>query len=187
LALGYDCQPPRALARPVDLPDGAREARFLNVELPPIAPRSVSFFVCQHLTRDLVWRPEWERHANGADRVTDVIIAHPSPADLWPTHARLFGESAAAVDEESLFLTLGNGAISILAPAAFKRRIPSVPIPADIDEGWFAGATFSVRSYAAVERVFSEAGVAIARTPAGSIVVEPSEAAHTLLEFSAPS
>jgi catechol 2,3-dioxygenase-like lactoylglutathione lyase family enzyme len=89
-ALGYDAAAPHALARPVHLPGGAREARFLNVAFPPIAPESVSFFACQQLTRDLVWRPEWEGHANGAERVTEIIMAHSSPADLRATYVKLF-------------------------------------------------------------------------------------------------
>jgi hypothetical protein len=163
-----------------------REAQFLNFDFPSIAPRAVSFFSCQHLTRDLVWRPEWERHANGVDRVTDIIIAHPSPREVRPIYATLYGESAVAIKDESLTVTLGDDTISVLAPADFERRFPSISIPADIAEGWFAGAAFRVGAYAAVERVLSEAGVATAHTPSGSIVVSPWDAADTLLEFKTP-
>lgn len=184
-ALGYQVEAPRDLARPVLLPEGTREARFVNVTFPPIAPLAVGFFACQHLTRDLVWRPEWEGHANGADRVTGVIIVHPSPADLRATYARLYGEAAARLDHDGLIVTLGEDTISFLAPQAFANRFPTVAIPADLSKGWFAGATLRVRSLEKVAQIVSQAGVPAARSPAGGLVIAPSDAANTLLEFRA--
>ena len=37
-------------------------------------------FACQHKTRDTVWIPELMRHANGAQRLKQVLIASPEPA-----------------------------------------------------------------------------------------------------------
>jgi hypothetical protein len=184
-ALGYKVDPPRDLARPVHLPEGTREARFVNAAFPSIPPRSIGLFACQHLTRDLVFRPEWEGHANGADRVTGVIVVHPSPADLRATYARLFGETAVRLDEDGLVCALGDDRISFLAPGAFKGRFPAVPIPVDLSAGWFAGATLRVRSLDKAAGVLLEAGVAATRSPSGSLVVAPSDAANTLLEFEA--
>ena len=181
-ALGYEVDPPRDLARPVHLPEGTREARFINVNFPPVAPEAIGFFACQHLTRDLVWRPEWEGHANGADRVTEVIVVYSSPADLLATYVKLYG-AAARADSDGLVVTLGGDKISFLAPEAFNRRFPTVPIPTDLSKGWFAGATLRVRSLDKVAAILSEQGAAAARTPSGSLIVAPSEAANTLLEF----
>ena len=183
--LGFQVEPPRDLARPVHLPEGTREARFINGSFPPIAPESIGFFVCQHLTRDLVWRPEWEGHANGADRVTGVIVVHPAPADLQPTYAKLFGEAAVSASDDSLIVALGGDKISFLTPAAFKRRFPTIAVPEDISKGWFAGATLRVRSLEKVADILSGAGIPAVRTPPNSLIVAPSEAADTLLEFAA--
>lgn len=184
-ALGYQVEAPRDLARPVRLPDGTRDARFVNVTFPPIAPQAVGFFACQHLTRDLVWRPKWEGHANGADRVTGVIVVHPSPADLRAAYVKLYGDAAVRLDHDGLIVTLGDDTISLLAPEAFKSRFLTVPIPADLSEGWFAGATLRVRSLDKVAEILSQAGVAAARAPSGALVLAPSDAANTLLEFKA--
>ena len=185
-ALGYHVDPPRDLARPVHLPEGTREARFINLNFPPIAPQAVGFFACQHLTRDLVWRPEWEGHANGAERVSEIIVVHPSPAELRATYVGLYGEAAVRADSDGLMVTLGGDNLSFLAPPAFQKRFPTIAIPADLSEaGWFAGATLRVRSLDKVAAVLGEAGIAATRTPLGSLVVAPSEAANTLLEFAA--
>ncbi|HEY4924820.1 MAG TPA: VOC family protein [Roseiarcus sp.] len=185
-ALGYHVDPPRDLARPVHLPEGTREARFINVGLPPIAPQAIGFFACQHLTRDLVWRPEWEGHANGAERVSEIIAVHPSPADLQATYIGLYGETAVRADRDGLVVTLGGDKISFLAPQTFEKRFPTIAVPADLSEaGWFAGATLRVRSLDKVASVLAAAGIAATRAPSGSLIVAPSEAANTLLEFAA--
>jgi catechol 2,3-dioxygenase-like lactoylglutathione lyase family enzyme len=185
-ALGYDVEPPRDLSRPVDLQAGVREARFLNASFPRVAPEAVRFFACQHLTRDLVWRPEWETHANGAERLTEAIVVHPAPADLHETYAKLFGE-AARYDLERLTVALGEDVINFVSPNAFQARFPGIPIPADISEGWFAGAVFRVASLQRVESVLSGAAVGFSRTGCGSIVVPPGEADGATLEFSSSS
>jgi catechol 2,3-dioxygenase-like lactoylglutathione lyase family enzyme len=185
-ALGYEVDPPRDLARPVHLPEGTREARFINVGFPPIAPQAIGFFACQHLTRDLVWRPEWEQHANGAERVSEIIVAHPSPVDLKATYVGLHGETAVRADRDGLVVTFGGDKISFLAPQAFEKRFPTIAVPSDLSEaGWFAGATLRVRSLDKVASVLAAAGIAATRAPAGSLIVAPSEAANTLLEFAA--
>ena len=185
-ALGYDIEPPRDLARPVHLPEGTREARFINLNFPPIAPQAIGFFACQHLTRDLVWRPEWEVHANGAERVVEIIVVHPSPAELRATYVGLYGEAAVRADSDGLMVTLGGDKLSFLAPPAFQKRFPTIAVPPGLSEkGWFAGATLRVSSLEKVAATLAAAGVAAARTPAGSLIVAPSEAANTLLEFKA--
>jgi hypothetical protein len=184
-ALGYEVDPPRDLARPVQLPEGTREARFVNVGLPPIAPQAIGFFACQHLTRDLVWRPEWEAHANGAERVSEIIVVFPSPADLHATYVRLYGETAVRADDHGLVVKFGEDKISFLAPQAFQRRFPTIPVPADLSQGWFAGAALRVRSLDKAAGILAASGIVAVRTPSGSLVVAPSEAANTLLEFEA--
>jgi hypothetical protein len=185
-ALGYDVPEPRDLSRAVHLPEGTREARFLNASLPPIPPQAVAFFTCQHLTRDLVWRPEWEGHPNGAQRVTDIIVVHPSPADLAETHRKIFGDGRVRVGAEGLTVTLGRDHIVILTPAAFTARYPGISVPTDLAHGWFAGAAFETASLKAVSAALAEAGIKPAQSPSGSLIVAPGDAGETLLEFHTP-
>jgi hypothetical protein len=83
-------------------------------------------------------------------------------------------------------VTLGGDKISFLAPQTFEKRFPTIAVPADLSEaGWFAGATLRVRSLDKVASVLAAAGIAATRAPSGSLIVAPSEAANTLLEFAA--
>ena len=63
VAQGVPAQPPMDLARPVDVRGEPITARFRLVQVSP------EKFLCQHLTRELLWRPEWQSHANGASEL----------------------------------------------------------------------------------------------------------------------
>lgn len=184
-ALGLPVPDLRDLTRPVALPEGTRDARFIVATFPVTAPEALPLAVCQHLTPELIWRPEWEGHANGAVRVSGVIVVHPDPHALVPSLGALFGEGAVRTGEAGLSVTLGPDSIAILTPAAFTARFPSVPVPAVTERGWFAGATVDVPSLAVAEDTLQTAGIDHARTPAGTIAVPPSAAGGALLEFRA--
>ena len=62
------------------------EARFTLIQLPPAETPGFRTFVCQHHTRDIVWRPEYQRHANGSAGIQSVSVATSDPAP----YARLF-------------------------------------------------------------------------------------------------
>jgi len=65
---------PMDLSRPVE----GGVARFRLVQIRD------NLFVCQHLTRELVWRPEWQKHANGATELVTVAWREKRPFDGLP-------------------------------------------------------------------------------------------------------
>ena len=71
-ALAYKMDTPEGefmdLSRPVE----GGIARFRLTQLEP------RFFLVQHLTPGLVWRPEWQAHANGAAELVEVEWGRPS-------------------------------------------------------------------------------------------------------------
>jgi catechol 2,3-dioxygenase-like lactoylglutathione lyase family enzyme len=80
---GIAAEAPLALSR---LVENLGEARFTLVQLPPAQTPGFRTFLCQHHTRDIVWRPEYQRHANGAGGIHSLSIATPDPA----RYVRLF-------------------------------------------------------------------------------------------------
>ena len=73
LAQGVAVEPPMDLARPVTLDGEERVARFRIVQVAP------EVFVCQHCTPELVWRPEWQKHRNGAAELASIDFPGASP------------------------------------------------------------------------------------------------------------
>ena len=75
-ARGVAAKAPMDLSRPVE----GGVARFRLVQIEDVS----NVFVCQHLTPELVWRPEWQRHANGATELVGAALAAKRPFDGLP-------------------------------------------------------------------------------------------------------
>jgi len=80
---GIAAEAPLALSRPVE---NLGEARFTLVQLPPEQTPGFRTFLCQHHTRDIVWRPEYQAHAVGAREIESIAVDAPDPA----RYAQLF-------------------------------------------------------------------------------------------------
>jgi catechol 2,3-dioxygenase-like lactoylglutathione lyase family enzyme len=76
LRAGIAAEAPLALSRPVE---GLGEARFTLVQLPSDVTPGLHTFVCEHHTRELVWRPDYQHHALGAMAIDAVALAAPEP------------------------------------------------------------------------------------------------------------
>lgn len=90
---------PMHFGRPVPLPGGGQgDARF-NVFRWPVAeaPAGMGIFACQHLTRDMVWLPELQQHANGAERIRRVDLVAADPHAAAAHLGRLIDEPVQAV------------------------------------------------------------------------------------------
>jgi glyoxalase-like protein len=99
---------PLEFGRPVPLPGGGEtEARFSVFQWPEAeAPGGVRIFACQHHTRDAVWVPELQRHANGVSAIRRVLVADPEPDRAAAHLARLLDGEAR---EEGAFRLVPTG------------------------------------------------------------------------------
>ena len=69
-------RPPMDLSRPVE--GGVARFRLVQIDGSP------QVFFVQHLTRELVWRPDWQSHANGARELARVSLSAQKPFDGLP-------------------------------------------------------------------------------------------------------
>jgi catechol 2,3-dioxygenase-like lactoylglutathione lyase family enzyme len=125
---GLDAIGPLSFGRPVDWPGGGKaEARF-DVFLWPLnrAPSGLGIFACQHLTRDAVWIPDLQTHANGALRIERVEIVSARPKAAAEQLGGLIDELASPVHDGSWRVRSGGGRATFLFydRAAFARRYP---------------------------------------------------------------
>jgi 4-hydroxyphenylpyruvate dioxygenase-like putative hemolysin len=82
---GKGAKPPMDLSRPVD--GGVARFRLVQIENSP------QIFFVQHLTRELVWRSEWQRHANGARELVHISLSAKRPFGGLPASVE-WGASA---------------------------------------------------------------------------------------------
>ena len=186
--LGIDTEPPLRGGRPVHLPEGSEDAAWNNTNFPSGLLGVPDFFTCGHLTRHLVYRPEWQDHANGARRIEALIAVHPDPASLRAGYERVFGPIAISdLPDGGLRVRRGSLRIDFLRPAAFEQRYPRVRVPAGLPAasqgGWFAGSVIGVRDLAKTRALFDANQVNYRANAQGELVVALEDAAGALQVF----
>ena len=107
-AAGLPVLPVQAFSRPVALDGATRDARFRTTRLDPTKVAMGRVYFCEHQTPELVWRPEWQGHPNGARAITRVVVATADPQRTAVLFRDLFGSDAVAERDDSN-LCLGYG------------------------------------------------------------------------------
>lgn len=122
---GIAADPPLDFSRPVER---LGDARFRIVQLPPGATPGCRTFLCQHFTRNLVWRSEYQGHAVGALGIAALAVVAEDPATAAASYARLFDAPAARIDEGHLVAT-GSAPIALASRGRLGRRLAGVQLP----------------------------------------------------------
>lgn len=182
-AAGVPIEPPRQFSRPVELPDGARDATFRTVHVTPGTTPAGRLYFCHHLTRDLVWRDEWRHHANGAIGVMRAVIAARDPASLGGLFARMFGAAAVREIADGCRLLVGLSQFDVITPAALHRAFGDAAPDGNGRAEFMAALTLRTRSLEAVVRTLEAGGIVGAQRNSDRIVVPASAAFGTVVEF----
>ena len=122
---GIAADPPLDFSRPVER---LGDARFRIVQLPPDATPGCRTFLCQHFTRDLVWRGEYQRHAVGALGIAALAVVAEDPVVAAASYARVFDAPATRIEEGRLVAT-GSAPIALASRSRLGRRLDGVQLP----------------------------------------------------------
>jgi hypothetical protein len=128
-ANGVAAEAPLDFARPVELPDGPRDAAFRIVQLPLEQTPGCRTFLCQHFTPDVVWRPAYQRHALGATGLAAVAVIVEDPVRTAPRYAKIFDVRPQPIDE-GLRIDTGSAPIALAVRGKLGRRLTGVELPA---------------------------------------------------------
>jgi catechol 2,3-dioxygenase-like lactoylglutathione lyase family enzyme len=127
-AAGIAADPPLDFSRPVALADGTHNASFRIVQLPPAQTPGSRAFLCQHFTREVVWRPEYQQHAVGATGIAALAVIAEDPAGTAASYARLFDEQPRRI-AEGLLVQTGSAPIAIGSRSKLGHRLDGVELP----------------------------------------------------------
>jgi hypothetical protein len=181
-AHGYEPVGPIDFERPVTMPGGSLSAAKFAVFQWPIAeaPGGLRIFACQHKTRETVWIPELMTHANGAKRLSQVLVVSPEPAKDAPHLARMIDREVKAEPDGAVAVPSGSDRADFifLTKDQLGRRYPKVSLRGLPERGG-AGLVLLTSDLAAAEKAVGGSG---ARS-AGAICVAPAAANGTLLVF----
>lgn len=177
---GIGAYAPFDFGRDAVLPGGekARVAFSLAFATDPAMP-GLAFFTCQQRhPPELFWKPDYQRHPNGAQRVIEVVMSAPEPTQ-HRAFLEQFAESTAEPDPEGLTIGEHNDRITVLGPAGIARRLPG------IDGGGaprFCAVRIAVGDIDTTARALRGNGVAFDVT--GGVLLVPPVVSHGLaLEF----
>ena len=71
--------PVQSFSRPVDLNGQKVDASFKTVRFTPGQFPAGRIYFCQHFTPELVWRKEWQTHANETQGVAGLLVVSAAP------------------------------------------------------------------------------------------------------------
>ena len=181
---GVPVQEPMSFARPVELPGGAQDARFKVIRVSGEEVQNGRTFFCHHDTPELVWRPEWQSHANGATEIVEFVIASQQPARTAALYERMFGPSLLTPTSGGVLFRAGAATVLILEPAAIAGRYADAALTSPDGSDRMVALIFRVKSLDTPRAVFDAAGIPY-RPYAGGLIVSHLDAANVALGFTA--
>jgi hypothetical protein len=169
--------------REVQLADGRQEeARFNVVRLPPRSMFDGRVYFCEHLTPELVWRPEWQAHANGALRIARMAIASDAPDRIADALDRMFGPGAVERGAGKHVVTAGNVKIEVWQRDRLAAELGSAMPDAAGRGDHMALLGIRVGSLPETQATLRRNEVA-ARVRDDSLLVAPAMAMNVAIEF----
>lgn len=176
-SMGYPPIGPTDFERPVTMPDGHRSAAKFATFMWPTeeAPGGVRLFACQHKTRETVWIPELQQHANTATRIAEVLVTTPAPEEDARHLAKMIAGNVGR-DTDAFVVPTGFGRAEFvfLTREAMAKRY-GAPV-GELPERAGAGLRLVVSDLAAAKAAVGTKGMA-----SGDAVVVPPSAANGMM------
>jgi catechol 2,3-dioxygenase-like lactoylglutathione lyase family enzyme len=178
-ARGIAATGPVHFGRPVTLPDGSEaEARFNVFQWPPEErPGGLRIFCCQHLTRENVWIPALQSHANGAVRILRLEVLASDPQQAARQAERLLDRPVQtdADGGQRVPTGTGRGDLVFLDRATLAARHPGVSLAGLPEEG-AAALVIGTKDPEAAARL-------LGTTPGAPIAAPAASACGVMLRF----
>jgi len=174
-----------ALGRRMELPEGPVIPRFALIgwaaEYTPGLPES---FVCAHLTPELMRRPEWLVHPNGANglRGVHVLVEHTAP--LLPAYDRLFGIQHVTTTDTVAAVHVGRHRIVFSTPDDFVTMHPGIVVQPDVQLPAIVGLDLAIAHRDDTADCLGQREIPFDKLPDGTLCVPAREANGATLFFS---
>ncbi len=182
-AAGLPADGPKALRRSLELPDGEAMPVFSLVHLPASVTPGLSTFLCQHLSRSLVWQEAWQSHANGASSIRGLTAVVADPGEAARAYGALFGPARVTHADGCLKVDSGTAVLRFATGETLRRLHPRAAELPVIPESGLVALTVATRDLAETAVWLTGAGVAHGWDDRRRIHVSPLEATGVVLEF----
>lgn len=174
---------PRDLARQLELPEGTVLPRFRLVFLPPEETPGLSAFACQHLSPELLRRPAWLDHPNGAVGLKRIGIVVEDTRALTEPYRRLFGETAVNSTDSVLTVHTGRHTLIFADFDDFSAMHPEAELDPALPPPYIAAMTVLSRDIERTKDHLADWQIDHSEEPDGAILLPPDQANGVVLEF----
>jgi hypothetical protein len=184
--LGRELHPsePRSLGRQLELREGTVMPRFSLMSLPVEETPGLDCFICTHLTPELMRRPEWLDHPNGALGLKGIHVLVESTAALLEAYDRLFGIQQVTTTDAVACVHVGPYRIVFSTPDDFSTMYPALDVASDFPLPGIVSVEFGVARLQGTADYLTRRQVSFDQLPDGSLVVPAREASGAILFFS---
>ncbi len=175
---------PRALAREIELPEGTAQPRFTLVSLPPAETPGLDCFLCGHLTPELMRRPGWLDHPNGATGLKTVHVLVDSTAPLLAAYDRLFGIVQVTTTDAVASIHVGRHRLVFSTPDDFQTMHPGLDLQRDFPLPGIVALELGIERRERAAGHLTRHQVGFYEMPGGTLVVPAGEATGAILFLS---
>jgi hypothetical protein len=158
--------------------------RFSLISLPADETPGLDCFICAHLTPELMRRPEWLHHPNGAVGLKGIHVLVESTAALLEPYDRLFGIQQVTTTDAVACVHVGPHRIVFSTPDDFSTMYPALDVASDFPLPGIVSVEFGVARREDTGDYLTRRQVPFDRLPDGSLVVPAREASGAILFFS---
>ena len=183
LACGLHPAEPRQLGRQLELPEGTVVPRFSLIALPPEETPGLDCFLCRHLTPELMRRPEWLEHPNGAVGIRAVHVLVDTTAPLPAAYQRLFGLQRVTTTGAVAGIDFGRHRIVFSTPDDFLAMHPGAAVGPAFALPGIAALDLFVRGRDETADYLAQWQIAFDEMADGRLAVPACEANGALLFF----
>lgn len=174
---------PRPLARRIELPEGMATPRFSLISLPPEETPGLDSFLCSHLTPELMRRPQWLAHANGAKGLNAIHVLVSSTAPLLPAYDRLLGIVRVTTTDAVAAVHVGRQRIVFGTPDDFQTMHPGLELDPEFPLPAIAALELGVERLQQTADHLTRARIDFVQMPDGDLAVPARDATGTVVLF----
>ena len=180
---------PRRLTRNFEHPEGWTQPSFeLCVPEPDDIEGLMHVVVLQHLTPELIRRPDFLSHQNACVGVNAMAGMIDDTERVAAKLALLLGDDAVQSDAEGVHLMVPNGRqIELLLPHAYRARFGDVDEAPDWETPRLAAMTLRVEDLSRTQDVLAANDLPFDITDDGAIRVAPDYTCGVILDFTEKS
>ena len=183
-ARGVPVEPVLPFHRPVTLDGVVHRASFRTVRLAPGYLQGGRVYFCEHETRHLVWRPEWQTHRNGVHGLAVVTVVLPEPAREAALYAGIVGGMSRHLSADESEVRFRGCTVRFVTPAGYGGRYGSYACDAGGRDAFMGALALRTSALARVRECLAGAHdvTDVQRSP-DRITISAASACNTVIEF----